>query len=365
MNRRSINRALCAAALLALAGTPGADAAPRRAGSTTGPAYAGRPDVARYAADLAQRRGLNRRWLQSQLARARRVEAVRKLIMPPPPGQAKNWAAYRERFIEPRRIAAGAAFWQEHAAWLAQAEARFGVPAEVVVGIVGVETFYGRVTGGFRVIDALATLTFDFPGGRSDRSAYFRGELDEFFVLCAREGLDPQTLKGSYAGAIGLPQFMPASINRDALDFDGDDHIDLRGSAADVVGSVAQYLQRAGWQRGLPARFEVTPPEDTEARAALLAPDIVPSFSAEQMTQRGAVLSDAGRLHAGRLALVELHNGDQPPSYVAGTQNFYALTRYNASSYYAMAVLELGAAVAAARAAPADAATAAPAPPGR
>ena len=340
-------------------------AAADAASAQRGAAYAGRADVARFAAELAQRRGLNRRWLASHLARAHRIDAVRKLIMPPPPGVAKNWAAYRERFIEPQRIAAGVAFWRDHAAWLAQAESRFGVAAEIVVGIVGVETFYGRVTGGFRVIDALATLSFDFPAGRSDRSAFFRGELEELFVFCAREGIDPQTLKGSYAGAIGWPQFLPSSINRDALDFDGDGHIDLRGNVADAVGSVAQYLQRAGWQRGLPAHYEVTPPAAADDLAALLAPDIVPSFSAAEMTQRGATLSEAGRQHEGPLALVELHNGTQPPSYVAGSQNFYAITRYNASSYYALAVIDLGAAVAAARGTLAGAITAEPAPPGR
>ncbi len=359
---------LIAAVLLAAPLPTDAAKGAKPAGSTTlGPTYAGRAETAVFAADIATRRGLPRRWVELQLRQARRVEAVRKLIMPPPPGVAKNWAAYRERFIEPRRIDAGLAFWQDNATWLAQAEERFGVPAEIVVGIVGVETFYGRITGGFRIIDALATLAFDFPAGRSDRSAFFRAELEEFFVFCSREGIDPQALKGSYAGAIGLPQFLPSSINRDALDFDGNGHIDLRGSSADVVGSVAQFVHRAGWQRGLPARHDVTPPVTDEDRAVLLAPDIVPSFSAAQMARRGAVLSAAGQAHTGPLALVELHNGEQPPSYVAGTQNFYALTRYNASSYYVMAVLDLGAAVAAARAvaAAADKPMAGPAPPGR
>ncbi|CAD5374604.1 Membrane-bound lytic murein transglycosylase B precursor [Rubrivivax sp. A210] len=315
------------------------------------PSYAGRAEIRSFAAETAAAQGLDRRWLATQLARAHRIEAVRKLIMPPAVATAKNWAAYRERFIEPQRIAAGLAFWQDNADWLAQAEERFGVPAEVVVGIVGVETYYGRITGNFRVIDALSTLAFDFPAGRSDRRAFFRQELAEFFVLCAREGVDPQTVKGSFAGAIGWPQFMPGSINRHALDFDGDGHVDLYRSRADIVGSVAQYLQRAGWQRGLPARYEVVPPADAENRAALLAPDIAPSFSATQMADKGAALSDDGRAHEGPLALVELHNGEQPPSYVAGTVNFRALTRYNASSYYAMAVIELGQAVAAAKAA--------------
>lgn len=336
-------RTLIAAALLAAGAAP-APAADRRAVP-----YAGRREIERFAAEVAERRGLPRRWIAAQLALARRVESVRRLMMPPAPGTAKNWAAYRDRFVEPQRIAAGLGFWRANEPWLERAELRFGVPAEVVVGVVGVETYYGRVTGGFRVIDALATLAFDFPAGRSDRSGFFRRELEEFFVLCAREGLEPQSVKGSYAGAIGLPQFMPGSINREALDFDGDGHVDLRGNAADVIGSVAAYLQRAGWQRGLPARYAVTPPGREDDLAVLLAPDIVPSFTAAQMTARGAVLGDEALRHDGLLALVELHNGAQPPSHVAGTQNFYALTRYNASSYYVLAVLELGEAVAAAR----------------
>ena len=168
------------------------------------------------------------------------------------------------------------------------------MPAEVVVGIIGVETFYGRITGSYRVIDALATLAFDFPAGRSDRSAFFRGELEEFFVLCAREGLDPQALKGSFAGAIGLPQFMPGSVNRWAVDHDGDGHVDLQASAADAVGSVAHYLQAHGWQPGLPTHYEVARPVDAADRALLLGPDIVPTFSAAQFAERGAVLGDAG-----------------------------------------------------------------------
>ena len=280
-----------------------------------------------------------------QLADARKLALVQRLVMPPPAGTAKNWAAYRARFVEPQRIMAGARFWQDHADWLQRAEDRFGVPAEIVVGIVGVETFYGRITGNFRVLDVLTTLAFDFPSGRSDRSPFFRGELEEFLVLCRREGLDPTVPKGSFAGAMGLPQFMPGSINRFALDFDEDGRIDLNGSAADVIGSVASYLAAHGWQRGMATTYTVAPPVDTTARATLLQPDILPSFSAEQMLALGAELDDAGRAHAGALALVELQNGAAAPSFVAGTQNFYAVTRYNWSSYYAMAVITLGSAV--------------------
>ncbi|MBN8509032.1 MAG: lytic murein transglycosylase B [Burkholderiales bacterium] len=284
-------------------------------------------------------------WVSAQLAQARLQPAAQRLMMPPAAGTAKNWAAYRDRFVEPQRIAAGIRFWNDHDAWLARAQARWGVPAQVVVGIVGVETFYGRILGDFRVLDVLATLAFDFPAGRSDRSAFFRGELEAFLLLCRREGLAPAAPKGSYAGAIGLPQFMPSSINRHAVDFDGDGRIDLVGSAADAIGSVANYLAAHGWQRDLAVTFDVAVPVDASARATLLQPDIVPSFDAARMAELGAELDAAARDHEGLLALVELQNGAAAPTYVAGTQNFYALTRYNWSSYYAMAVIALGEAV--------------------
>jgi membrane-bound lytic murein transglycosylase B len=342
--------------LLLLLSLPGrAESAPRKrhhaAPAQAGPAYGGRADVRQFAAEVAARRDLPREWLAQQLAQAHRVEAVRKLVMPPPAGTAKDWAAYRERFVEPRRIEAGAVFWQEHGAALAQAERRYGVPASVVVAIIGVETYYGRLTGGFRTLDALATLAFDFPPGRKDRSAFFRGELEEFFVLCAREGSDPQALRGSYAGAIGLPQFMPGSINRVAVDGDGDGRIDLLRSAADAIASVAHFLADAGWQSGLATHHPIALPADDAARAALLGPDIVPTHSAAQLAALGARLDADGSDEPGLLAVVELQNGEREPSYVAGTRNFYALTRYNWSSYYAMAVIELAQAVAQARAA--------------
>jgi len=223
------------------------------------------------------------------------------------------------------------------------------VPPEIVVAIVGVETFYGRITGAFRVVDALATLAFDFPSGRSDRSAFFRSELEEVLVLAQREGLDPLRLRGSFAGAMGLPQFMPSSINRFAIDFDGDGHIDLLRSRADVVGSVGHYLAQHGWERGMSTHYAVAVPVDSAERAALLGPDIVPSFSAGQFAKAGARLDVAGEKHVGLLALVELQNGARAPSYVAGTQNFYVVTRYNWSSYYALAVIELAQALLQAR----------------
>jgi membrane-bound lytic murein transglycosylase B len=309
------------------------------------PLYAGREEIRAFASDVAARRGLDAAWIEGQLALARLQLSVQRFIMPPPAGTAKNWAAYRDRFVEPRRIQAGAAFWQEHAAWLQRAEERWGVPAQIVVGIIGIETFYGRHLGSFRTLDALATLAFDFPPGRRDRSDFFRSELEEFFVLSDREGSDPQAARSSFAGAMGLPQFMPGSVNRYAVDFDGDGHIDLQDSVADAIGSVAHYLAAFGWQRGQPTHYGVAVPVDLADRAVLLGPDIVPSFSAAQFAERGAVLDEAGRRHDGLLALVMLENGNAAPTHIAGTANFYAITRYNWSSYYALAVITLGEAV--------------------
>lgn len=351
MSRRLVLPLLTAALLAAWSGAPAhARAKPRTQplASSSGPEatpYAGREDVERFAAGLAAREGFDAQALRDVLGQARFQPAVAKLIMPPPPGTAKNWKAYRSRFVEPTRIRAGLEFWRENEPWLRAAEERWGVPPAVVVGIVGVETIFGQQTGGFRVVDALATLAFDFPPGRRDRSDFFRDELEQFLLLCRRENVDPLLPRGSYAGAIGLPQFMPSSILRYALDFDEDGHVDLQASPADVIGSVAHYLAQFGWQRDLPTHFAVDAPVEVRDRALLLVPDIVPSFTPQEFTERGARLPEEALNTAGKLALIELQNGDAAPSYVAGTSNFYAITRYNWSSYYAMAVIELGEAI--------------------
>jgi membrane-bound lytic murein transglycosylase B len=300
------------------------------------------------ADDIAQRRALNRAWVRKTLAKAHYIAAVVKAITPPPVGVPKNWQIYQSRFVEPKRIKAGVDFWQVNREALQRAQDQTGVPAGIIVGILGVETIYGQQTGNFRVLDALATLAFDFPASHpraAERAAYFRDELEQFLVLMQRTGGNPLTQKGSYAGAMGLPQFMPSSWIRYAVDFDGDGVVNLLGSPTDAIGSVANYFKAFGWQPGLATHFPVTFDAQKLDMDALLAPDILPTFSVASFQAKGALLTGDALNHTGKLALIELQMGDAPPVYVAGTDNFYAITRYNWSSYYAMAVIELGQAV--------------------
>ncbi len=312
-------------------------------------AYAGRSDVQQWVDDAAARLDLPPAWLREQIGQARRISQIEKLILPAASPSAKNWAAYRNRFIEARRIEAGAAFWQRHQTTLTRAEQIYGVPISIIVGIIGVETLYGQHMGSFRILDALATLTFDFPQSHPrarERQAFFQGELEHFLRLAKRSGTDPKSWRGSYAGAMGLPQFMPSSWSRYAVDFDGDGRIDLFNSPADAIGSVAHYFRAFQWKPGMPTHYPVTLPPGQTDMDALLAPDILPTFSVDSFAAKGARLEGPALQHSGPLALIELRNGEAAPSYVAGTENFYAITRYNWSSYYAMAVIELGQAVA-------------------
>ncbi len=318
------------------------------------PAYATREDAMRAADDIAQRLQLNDQWVRDAIGQARYLPRVARLMLPAPAGTVKNWQRYRSRFIEPTRIRAGVRFWQDNRAALERAQQDYGVPAQVIVGILGVETVFGQQMGNFRVIDALSTLAFDYPGvdARAQaRSAYFKSELGQFLLLASRSGTDPLQPLGSYAGAMGMPQFMPSNWTRFGVDFDGAGKVDLVNSAPDAIASVANYLRAFGWHTGMPATYPISFDAARLNLSALLAPDILPTFSVAGFEANGAVLQGAALQNPGPLALIELENGDDGPSYVAGTENFYVITRYKHSSYYAMAVLDLGQAVAAAVAA--------------
>jgi membrane-bound lytic murein transglycosylase B len=326
------------------ASRPRPAAAARRA-PQRGTPYAGREDAMQFADALAGKQGLDREWVRAAIGEAQNLAVVTRLMQPAPAGTPKNWRVYRSRFIDPVRIAAGVRFWRENRATLERAEQEFGVPAEMIVGIVGVESIYGQQMGDFRVIDALATLSFDFPQAHpraAERTQFFRGELEHFLVWHAKAGTNPARPRGSYAGAMGMPQFMPGSVARWAVDYDGDRRIDLARSAADVIGSVANYFKAFGWNPGQPTHYPVRFDDARLDLEGLLAPDILPTFSVASFQARGAVLEGPALEHKGPLALVELQNGGDPPQYVAGTENFYVITRYNWSSYYAMAVIELG-----------------------
>jgi membrane-bound lytic murein transglycosylase B len=307
------------------------------------------PEVSLWAQDAASRLQLDPAWVQKTMDQAQRLPLVEKLVLPAASPVAKDWGAYRARFIETVRIQAGLQFWLRHRKTLERAEREYGVPASIIVGIIGVETLYGQNTGNFRVVDALGTLAFHFPQAHpraTERQAFFRSELEQFLQLTSRSGADPLAIRGSYAGALGLPQFMPSSWTKFAIDFDGDGRIDLFGSPADAIGSVANYFKAFQWRSGMPTHYPVTLSLGQTDMDSLMAPDILPTFSVANFVGKGAALEGAALQHEGPLALIELRNGTNAPSYVAGTENFYAITRYNWSSYYAMAVIDLAEAVA-------------------
>ena len=315
----------------------------------TGLAYVDRPDAMALADDIAEQFQLDKKWVRNAIGRARFMPEVVRLVIPPPTTTPKNWQRYRNNAIDPVRIQAGVKFWQQNRATLARAEARYGVPAQIIVGILGVETLYGQQMGNFRAMDALATLAFDFPATHpraQARGAFFKSELGHLLSLKRNPSIDPLKARSSYAGALGMPQFMPSSWVRYAVDFDGDGRIDLYSSPADIIGSVAYYFKSFNWQPGMPTHYPVSFDPEMLEMDALLAPDILPSFSVDTFTYKGALLEGPGRDHKGPLALVKLQNGNAEPSYVAGTENFYVITRYNWSSFYALGVIELGEAVA-------------------
>jgi membrane-bound lytic murein transglycosylase B len=346
-HRRALVRRAAAVALVAAyppafanEPAPARAAAPRRATSAD---FAGRDDVRGFAKDLADRHGFDVNALLALFGRTRGAEQAIRLMSPAPPGFRRPWIAARARFAQPVRLREGARFWREHAPAIARAAERFGVPEEIVVSIIGVETLYGRHTGDFRVMDALTTLAFDYPR----RAEYFREELEHYLLLARESRFDPLSWRGSFAGAIGLPQFMPGSIRRHAVDFDGDGRIDLIGSPVDAIGSVARFLANHGWQPGGATHYPVTVEDEIAARPAVEA-GIPPSLTMLQLQSLG-VTSPLEIPAAEKLALIDLPNGDDTTHYVLGPNNFWVITRYNRSYFYAMAVIDLARELRAAR----------------
>ncbi len=300
------------------------------------PAFSTDPEVKAFILEMHERHGFDVAHLNRQFATIHSNATILRAIKPAAvPEQQRSWQRYRARFVNERRAGNGLIFWQENAVELARAETIYGVPPEIIVAIIGVETEYGRNMGKFSVLEALSTLAFDYP----PRATFFRSELEQFLLLARENGISPLDIKGSYAGAIGIPQFMPSSQRHYAVDFDGDDKIDLRRSTTDAIGSVARFLTMHGWQATAPVAVPAIVDGDP---AALIAAGIKPSMPLNEILKQGIVVAGNTEGLAERpAALIDLVSPDQPTEYWIGFDNFYVITRYNRSSFYAMSVFQL------------------------
>ena len=308
-------------------------------------------------------------YIESGFSDTKAIPSIRKLVLPPSGAFKKNWAVYRQRFIEPIRLKAGKAFWDQNEAYLSEIQQASGVPAEVIVAIIGIETIYGRQTGNFRVKDVLSTLAFNYPDtpNKAVREQLFKDEVKSLILLCwtqaggslpannSTQGVNANLFNdcvnqnSSYAGAIGLPQFMPSSIRAYAVDGDGNGQIDLRQSSRDAIASVANFLKKQGWQPGMPIYFAI--PESAFPQASLLA-DGEPQlkYSVQTLIDQGILTPEQGDLQAGGVSpqskalIVDLpyldKDGADKVRYVVGLNNFLTIVQYNRSYFYAQSVAE-------------------------
>ena len=290
-----------------------------------------RPVVRNYIAEVAAQHGFDPAELRTLFRQAERKDSVLAAISRP--AERKQWHEYRRIFVTPTRIREGIEFWRANEDALRRVERVYNVPPEIAVAIVGVETRYGRNVGSFRVLDSLATLAFDYPA----RSSFFRGQLTEFLLLAREEGIDPLTMKGSYAGAMGYGQFIPSSYRNFAVDFDGDGTRDIWTNVIDALGSIGNYFSRHGWRGDGPAalRVEVERPLADENVNRGLEPD----YDAQQLKRLGVI--SAGIPPGAKAALFRMQ-GDRGAEYWLGLHDFYVITRYNHSRLYALAVWQLG-----------------------
>jgi membrane-bound lytic murein transglycosylase B len=331
---RRLRSAVSLAALACLASAAAlADPAPAN--------YAQRPEVRAFIDEMATERGFDAKALRRLFAQVQYqpkvIEAISRPVIAPP-----KWYEFAPRFLAPERIEAGVAFWREHEPALARADKEFGVPPEIIVAIIGVETYYGRYTGTYRVLDALTTLAFDYPR----RAEFFRKELKQFLLFAREEHIPPLEPRGSYAGAMGLPQFMPSSIRAYALDYDFDGKIDLAADAEDAIGSVAYYLARHGWQRGQPLMSPALIDEDgresvlQKLDAGVSERESLAQWESQSVAAFG--LPGDGAPDSAGLLMLEEEGG---PSYWLVFDNWFVITTYNRSRLYASAVVQLADAV--------------------
>ena len=294
-----------------------------------------RAEVAAFVRDMVTEYDYDADELNDVLGRVQLSEKVIAAISRP--AEALPWHRYRSIFIKPSRVRGGVEFWRRHLAQLEHARELYGVPIEIMVAIIGVETRYGNNTGGFKVINSLSTLAFDYP----KRSRFFTGELKHYLLLTREQSLDPHTLKGSYAGAMGIPQFIPSSYRAYAVDFDEDGLIDIWENPADAIGSVGNYFKVHGWREGA----GITTPANVRETdiSALLTNGLELKLKMGDMAA-GGVTAEGDLDPAEKVKLLQLENKDGYEYWLA-LHNFYVITRYNHSALYAMAVYQLSEAI--------------------
>ena len=291
-----------------------------------------KPEMQEFVREMVERHGFEQRTLERALRQSQFQSAIIRAM--DAPSTALPWHEFRARHIDEVRIAGGLRFWEEHAPVIERAAAEFQVDPEIIVATIGIETLFGRRTGTINVFDALVTLAFGYPR----RAAFFRGELEQFLLLSRETGMNLTAVRGSFAGAIGIPQFLPSSYRKYAVDFDGDGRRDLRGTA-DAIGSVANYYRQFGWKAGAAVAAAVDVGETTID--ALLGAGLAPHTLVAEFRKRGVVpLEPVADDAMAALIMVETEAG---PRYFLGLNNFYVITRYNRSINYAMVVRELAA----------------------
>ncbi len=289
------------------------------------------PEVEVFIEEMVQKHQFEARALRRLFTQVQPRPAILRAISTP--GTARPWHEFRSRYMEPERVNNGVAFWRVHAATLEKASREFGIPEEIIVATIGVETFYGRNTGNFRVLEALTMLAFRYP----PRAELFRSELEHYLLLARETGLDPTGIRGSYAGAMGIPQFLPSSYRNYAIDFDGDGKRDIINSTADAIGSVANYYKAFGWR---PGQAVVVPAEvEGSGIAALLETGIKPLLKVAELKSQG--VTPVMPMEEGVEAALFMVESATGPRYWLGLNNFYVITRYNRSLNYALTVYEL------------------------
>ncbi len=295
-----------------------------------------RADVKAFINMMGKKHHYNEAQLTKILNSATIQPSILKAIAKP--AEKLTWARYEPIFLTPKRIDEGVVFWQQNKAALAKAEKEYGVPAEIIVAIIGVETFYGKHTGQYSVLDALVTLGFNYP----PRGKFFLSELEEFLLLAKEQGWDPKQIKGSYAGAMGKPQFIASSYRRYAIDFNKKGNRDLINNVDDAIGSVANYFKLNGWRKGAPVVFGAKVNGDKFKAALVAGNNPKPDNTLQKMAQLGVSAPSAKNIDKNKqqFALIGLE-GKEGPEYWLGADNFYVITRYNRSSLYAMAVYNL------------------------